>query len=187
MIKAFLIFNNHGKPRISKFYESFTEDMKTQVVRECFQLLSRRADDACSFLEGGELLGGKDSKIIYRHYATLYFVVAVDSSESELGILDLIQVFVEALDKDFGNVCELDIVFHFDRIHHILDEMIMGGMVMETNMIEMLTHIEAQDKLLKQEGGSLLAGISGARAAAAVKAASGAVAGISGKIPFGNR
>ncbi len=31
-------------------------------------------------------------QLIYRHYATLYFVFCVDSSESELGILDLIQV-----------------------------------------------------------------------------------------------
>ena len=37
-------------------------------------------------------LGGADSRLIYRHYATLYFVFCVDSSESELGILDLIQV-----------------------------------------------------------------------------------------------
>ena len=42
--------------------------------------------------EGGTLIGGSDFKLIYRHYATLYFVFCVDSSESELGILDLIQV-----------------------------------------------------------------------------------------------
>lgn len=40
------------------------------------------------------LIGGSDNKLIYRHYATLYFVFCVDSSESELGILDLIQVSV---------------------------------------------------------------------------------------------
>lgn len=38
-------------------------------------------------------LGGGDFRLIYRHYATLYFVFCVDASESELGILDLIQVF----------------------------------------------------------------------------------------------
>jgi AP-3 complex subunit sigma len=46
----------------------------------------------CNFLEGSKLLGGKDTRVIYRHYATLYFVFVVDESESELGILDLIQV-----------------------------------------------------------------------------------------------
>lgn len=37
-------------------------------------------------------LSGGDFRLIYRHYATLYFVFCVDYSESELGILDLIQV-----------------------------------------------------------------------------------------------
>ncbi|KAF3825076.1 hypothetical protein GH733_005710 [Mirounga leonina] len=36
--------------------------------------------------------------------------------ESELGILDLIQVFVETLDKCFENVCELDLIFHVDKV-----------------------------------------------------------------------
>ena len=62
------------------------------------------------------LIGGSDYKLIYRHYATLYFVFCVDSSESELGILDLIQVFVETLDKCFENVCELDLIFNIDKV-----------------------------------------------------------------------
>ncbi len=59
----------------------------------------------------------------------MFFVFAVDSQESDLGILDLIQVFVEALDKCFENVCELDLIFHADRVHYVLDEIVMGGMV----------------------------------------------------------
>lgn len=54
--------------------------------------MSKRPDTVCNFLEGSKLLGGKDTRVIYRHYATLYFVFVVDESESELGILDLIQV-----------------------------------------------------------------------------------------------
>lgn len=34
----------------------------------------------------------------------------------------------------------------------MLDEMVMGGMVLETSMQEVLTHTEAQEKLLKSEG-----------------------------------
>nr|XP_061804591.1 AP-3 complex subunit sigma-1 isoform X6 [Nerophis lumbriciformis] len=91
MIKAILIFNNHGKPRLSKFYEHYTEDTEQQIIRETFHLVSKRDENVCNFLEGGMLIGGSDYKLIYRHYATLYFVFCVDSSESELGILDLIQ------------------------------------------------------------------------------------------------
>ena len=40
----------------------------------------------------------------------------VDNAESDLGILDLCQVFVEALDRCFENVCELDLIFHADKV-----------------------------------------------------------------------
>lgn len=105
------------------------------------------------------LIGGSDYKLIYRHYATLYFVFCVDSSESELGILDLIQVFVETLDKCFENVCELDLIFHVDKVHYILNELVMGGMVLETNMTEILARIEDQKQLEKQEVSFLCAEI----------------------------
>lgn len=159
MIKAILVFNNHGRPRLSKFYQYFVsiwyfvlniknctflydlhvftwnnqyssipknEDIQQQIIKETFQLVSKRDDNVCNFLEGGSLIGGSDYKLIYRHYATLYFVFCVDSSESELGILDLIQVFVETLDKCFENVCELDLIFHADAVHYILSELVMG-------------------------------------------------------------
>lgn len=166
MIKAILVFNNHGKPRLSKFYQYFNEDMQQQIIKETFQLVSKRDDNVCNFLEGGSLIGGSDYKLIYRHYATLYFVFCVDSSESELGILDLIQVFVETLDKCFENVCELDLIFHADAVHHILSELVMGGMVLQTNMSDILARIEDQNKLVKQEAGLSAAP---ARAVSAVK------------------
>ena len=68
------------------------------------------------------------------------------------------KVFVESLDSAFENVCELDLVFHFDEVscvafsnaalhtahtrvlipkaHHILAEIIQGGLVLETNGTE---------------------------------------------------
>uniref|UniRef100_A0A8C2F3I4 Adaptor related protein complex 3 subunit sigma 2 n=1 Tax=Cyprinus carpio TaxID=7962 RepID=A0A8C2F3I4_CYPCA len=180
MIKAILIFNNHGKPRLIRFYQYFAEDMQQQIIRETFHLVSKRDDNVCNFLEGGSLIGGSDYKLIYRHYATLYFVFCVDSSESELGILDLIQnmllftivynfvkqVFVETLDKCFENVCELDLIFHMDKVHYILQEVVMGGMVLETNMNEIVAQVELQNRMEKSEGG-----LSGApaRAVSAVK------------------
>lgn len=107
---------------------------------------------------------------MYRHYATLYFVFVVDQAESELGVLDLIQgahgaraveppltaplppisrptVFVETLDRCFEHVAELDIIFHSTKVHHILDEIVMGGMVAETNMNEILTGVWESNKL----------------------------------------
>jgi hypothetical protein len=39
---------------------------------------------------------------------------------------------VENLDQYFGNVCELDIVFNFHKVYGILDEIIVGGEILET-------------------------------------------------------
>ncbi|RLV92604.1 hypothetical protein DV515_00013727 [Chloebia gouldiae] len=129
MINAILVFNNHGKPRLVRFYQHLAEEVQQQIIRDTFHLVLKRDDHICNFLECGSLFGGSDYKLIYRHYATLYFVFCVDSSESELGILDLIQV------------------------HHILQEMVIGGMVLETNMNEIVAQVEAQGKLEKAEGG----------------------------------
>jgi AP-3 complex subunit sigma len=59
-----------------------------------------RPANLCNFLDAPEIeafLGQKGQeedkwRVVYRNYATLYFVFVVDGAESELGILDLIQV-----------------------------------------------------------------------------------------------
>merc|ERR1719198_1552129 len=147
MIKSILIVNNHGKPRVTKFYQTVLQEKQQAVIRRLYHQVVNRPDSFCNYLEGSIPELGEGTKIIYRHYATLFFVFAVDSQESDLGILDLIQVFVEALDKCFENVCELDLIFHSDRVHWILDEIVMGGMVLETNIVTILNGVNDQTKL----------------------------------------
>ena len=62
---------------------------------------------------------------------------------------------METLDRCFENVCELDLIFHVDRIHNILQEICIGGMVLETNMSEILTHIDSQTKQEKSEANAV--------------------------------
>ena len=153
MIKGIVIVNNNGQARICKFYQTVhdegysPEDAQQAVVRKIFQHVAQRPDSFCNYLEGSIPEWGSTTKLVYRHYATLYFVFAVDELESDLGILDLIQVFVEALDKCFENVCELDLIFHSDKVHYILDEIVMAGMVLETNIVTILNGVNDQTKL----------------------------------------
>jgi AP-3 complex subunit sigma len=148
MIKGIIIVNNHGKPRLVKFYQNVeSEALQQTVIRRVFTQVAQRPDSFCNYVEGIVPEWGESIKLIYRHYATLYFVFAVDAQESDLGILDLIQVFVEALDKCFENVCELDLIFHSDRVHYVLDEIVMGGMVLETNISAILQSIKDQGKM----------------------------------------
>ena len=120
-------------------------------MRELFATLTARAETASSFIDAGTWFETPGTRIIYRTYATLNFCVAIDGSESELGILDLIQVMVEALDRQFKNVCELDIIFNCEKVHWILDEMIVGGLVVETNPNAILEVMDAQAKIMNNQ------------------------------------
>ena len=64
----------------------------------------------CNFLDY------KEYKIVYKRYASLYFITIVDKDHNELIVLELMQMIVEILDKYFGNVCELDLIFNFHKV-----------------------------------------------------------------------
>ncbi|KAI0702438.1 clathrin adaptor complex small chain-domain-containing protein [Cytidiella melzeri] len=157
MIHAVLIFNTSGVPRLTKFYTPVQHSSGT-LVQKIYSLVSSRQASLCNFLDAPELESflnqhgdnGEQQRVVYRNYATLYFVFVVDSAESELGILDLIQVFVESLDRAFENVCELDLVYHFDEAHHILSEVIQGGLVLETNVEEIDRAVREAAKARKE-------------------------------------
>lgn len=72
------------------------------------------------------------------------------STESPLALLDLIQVFVEALDRLFENVCELDLIFNFETLHAVLGEMIVGGVVVETGLDKVVEGVNAQGRVVKR-------------------------------------
>ena len=52
---------------------------------------------------------------LLRRYASLYFLACVDDDDNELIVLETIHHFVEVLDRYFGNVCELDLIFNFHK------------------------------------------------------------------------
>ena len=68
-------------------------------------------------------------------------------NENELSLLEFIHLFVEVLDQYFGSVCELDLVFNFYRVYAILDEMIIGGEIIETSKASIYTVLQNQDSL----------------------------------------
>lgn len=83
--------------------------------------------------------------MIYRRYASLYFIIAIDIDDdiNELSYLEFIHNLVETLDKYFENVCELDIMFNIEKAHFIMDEMVMSGYILETNKANILNPVVA--------------------------------------------
>ncbi|XP_050372151.1 AP-3 complex subunit sigma [Argentina anserina] len=146
MIHAVMVINTQGKPRLAKFYEFQPVEKQQELIRSVYGVLSSRAENVSNFLDV-ESIFGPDTRLVYNHFATLYFVFVFDSSENELAMLDLIQVFVETLDKCFKNVCEVDVVFNYSKLHTILDEIIFGGQVLETSSTEVLKAVEEISKL----------------------------------------
>ncbi|CAF1072674.1 unnamed protein product [Rotaria sp. Silwood1] len=149
MIKAILVFNTRGQARASRFFDSCSTELQQKLLRESYQIISKRDINACNFIEYN------DCKLIYRHYATLYFVFAIDSSESEYDIYELIHTFVQCLDQYFENVCELDLIFHSDKVNHILNEFFMGGFIVERSPDLVLNDIRTQIRLERQDSGVL--------------------------------
>ena len=96
----------------------------------------------------------KDYKIVYKRYASLYFITIVDKNDSELIILELIQAFVEVLDKYFDNVCELDLIFNFHKVrktYFILDELVINGHVSESNKKMVIKDLEYQKEIFDEK------------------------------------
>lgn len=136
-----LLFSRQGKLRLQKWYYLQPAKAEKKVARDLIQLILSRKPKMCSFIDY------KDYKIVYKRYASLYFCCAVDPSDNELLILELIHRYVELLDKYFGSVCELDIIFNFEKAYFILDELLIGGEIQETNKKSILKAIAAQDIL----------------------------------------
>lgn len=92
-----------------------------------------------------------DTKIVYRRYASLFFIAGCSSEDNELITLEIIHRYVEQMDKYYGNVCELDIIFSFTKAYYILDELLLAGELQESSKKNVLRCIGQQDSLEDME------------------------------------
>uniref|UniRef100_A0A6T8NVY6 AP complex subunit sigma n=1 Tax=Proboscia inermis TaxID=420281 RepID=A0A6T8NVY6_9STRA len=155
MIRFFLLQNRQGKTRLSKWYVpppnsgannnsgsiSGAEAEKARIEAEVHRLVTSRDKKYTNFIEYNNY------KLIYRRYAGLFFTIAVDMTDNELNYLETIHLFVELLDSYFSNVCELDIVFNFNRVYAILDEFMLAGEIEETSKREILERVKVIEKM----------------------------------------
>ncbi|XP_072546766.1 AP-1 complex subunit sigma-3a [Salminus brasiliensis] len=134
-----LLFNRQGRLRLQKWFIPLSEHEKKKIISEMTLTVLARPLKACSFLQWRNL------KIVYRRYASLFFCCGLEDQDNELLTLELLQRYVELLDQYFGNVCELDIIFNFEKAYFILDEFIIGGEVQETSKLCLARSMEEAD------------------------------------------
>eukprot|EP00891_Asterochloris_glomerata_P004141 jgi/Astpho2/4141/Aster-01282 len=163
-VKFVLLVNKQGQTRLAKYTDqSMTVEerraLEGEIVRRCLARAEKQVPVAdqdiqqhqqqtdhqslplqCSFIEH------RNYKVIYRRYASLFFLVGVDGEENELAILEMIHCLVETLDRYFSNVCELDLMFNLEMAHFIVDEMLMNGCLVETNKQNVLQPVQLLEK-----------------------------------------
>mmetsp|Transcript_10941 Transcript_10941/g.16411 ORF Transcript_10941/g.16411 Transcript_10941/m.16411 type:complete len:166 (-) Transcript_10941:184-681(-) len=159
MISFILMVNKQGQTRLSSYYEWISMAERTALESEIIRKCLSRSELQCSFLEY------RGFKVIYRRYASLFFIVGCsmqnnklsdavgDSTDdvNELGMLEFIHTLVETMDKWAGSICELDIMYQLEQVHFILDEMVMNGFIVDTNKINILRPLDLVDRETKKE------------------------------------
>ncbi|CDO71253.1 Adaptor protein complex sigma subunit [Trametes coccinea BRFM310] len=145
MINYMLLVSRQGKVRLAKWYVTMSQKAKAKIVKDVTQLVLARRTRMCNFLEY------KDTKVVYRRYASLFFVCGISQGDNELVVLEVIHRYVEVLDRYFGNVCELDLIFNFQKAYAILDELIIAGELQESSKKSVLRVVTQADSIEEQE------------------------------------
>lgn len=135
-MRAFVVVNNSGQQRLTRVYDSSVSGASLSVW--CQAVLSPAS--RCAFAELA------DATLVHRAYATLHFVVVLPpgAAESPLVWLDLIDSFVGALDGLWEEVCELDLVFSWPLLHAVLDELVVGGLMVGCPVSEVVASVRHQ-------------------------------------------
>lgn len=190
--------NRQCKIRLSKWYTPCPQKERDRISREIGFTVTRRSGAMCNFVEWGD-----NQTVIYKRYAGLYFIICVDKTDNELIDLEVIHRYgsffliflsfslsltqhlsltialfwfaVYILDKYFGSVTELDLIYDFTRVcffslfspplfknlsHHqqrteqayvVLDELLIAGEQQECSAMEVLRIVDNQDEVHKSE------------------------------------
>ncbi|CCF59988.1 hypothetical protein KAFR_0I02080 [Kazachstania africana CBS 2517] len=142
-LKYMLLVSRQGKVRLMKWYAPLSSKAKNKIMSDLTSLVLSRKPKMCNIIDYS------DHKVVYRRYASLYFICGISSDiDNELLTLEIIHRYVETMDTYFGNVCELDIIFNFSKAYDILNEMIMcDGSIAETSKKDILTNVSMMDSI----------------------------------------
>ena len=93
--------------------------------------------------------------------------VTAEEGDNELLTLEIIHHYVELLDQYFGSVCELDIIYNYEKVrrvspslslsllffqaYFILDEFLLAGEIQDSSKKSILNAIRLQDFLQEEE------------------------------------
>lgn len=149
MVHFILIFNRQCKIRLQKWYDVYHLKEKRNILKELPSTIMGRTQKMSNILEW------KNMQVIYKRYASLIIAFAISKDENELLTLEVIHRYVEILDSYFGNVCELDIIFNYEKAYFLLDEFIEAGEILDTSKFSIDRCVHLADRYQEEELKSL--------------------------------
>ncbi|KAJ7968296.1 AP complex subunit sigma [Quillaja saponaria] len=156
MIHFVLLISRQGKVRLTKWYSPYTQKERSKIYEfsisnEHSILLSVNSVEwFLTELQSYVILwNGEGIKLFIKDTPSLYFCMCIDEEDNELEVLEIIHHFVEILDRYFGSVCELDLIFNFHKAYYILDEILIAGELQESSKKTVARLIASQDSLVE--------------------------------------
>lgn len=140
MIEFVLIFNGQSEIRLLKWYKFLLAAEKKSAVQLAIRTVKLYAP-----LSNG-IIDWSRGSLILRQYADLTIVFAVESSDNKLLAHEMIHFFATCLDRYFGGVSELDLIFNYLKAYHVLDEIIMNGRFCEASIKAIVRASTAHDQ-----------------------------------------
>ena len=67
-----LLLSRQGKVRLAKWYTTLSQKERAKIIKEVSAIVLPRAPKLCNFIDW------RDAKLVYRRYASLYFVCGID-------------------------------------------------------------------------------------------------------------
>ncbi|EPY37085.1 AP-4 complex subunit sigma-1 [Strigomonas culicis] len=137
-IEFLILVNKQGQTRFSHYKAYVSSESRISLEGVIGRKCIRRSATESSVFEYNTYT------IVYRQYASLFFIVGVSTASSDLsgvssGSVNLLSIYefihcvVETLNEYFEDVCEIDVLFNLEKVHFVIDEMISNGAVGETN------------------------------------------------------
>ncbi|XP_065919989.1 coatomer subunit zeta-1-like isoform X1 [Dysidea avara] len=126
-VKAILLLDNDGKRVFSKYYDDTFPSLKEQQkFEETLFNKTHRANAEIVMLEG--------TTCVYRSNVDLYFYVVGSQIENELMLMSVLTALYDTVSQVLRRHVEKRSLFdHLDALMLIIDEIIDGGVVLETD------------------------------------------------------
>ncbi|KAF3572179.1 hypothetical protein F2Q69_00061511 [Brassica cretica] len=177
MIKAVMMMNTQGKPRLAKLYDFLTVEKQQELIRGVFSVvLCSRPENVSNFLEIDSLFGPVIMEISFMMNAISTIFALFEATYSCLQSIEGFSACIQTLCHSLLCACflmdqrmsfaVLDLIhvlveildkcfsnvcelFNYSKalMHTMLDEIVFGGQVLETSSTEVIKAVENISKL----------------------------------------